>query len=234
VLTGLVPPRTLALALVLATPACFAPPERGYYAPAGANFGDSFATQRQASADLVIDLGCQGAYVDRAHGEEVMTVHLQLEATRPRSGDLLLSREGMTVDVALANGGPRLRLPLTDAYTRRALLPGDLVVPAWSLRPFDLFFDTPLLADEEPPDSVLLSWTGAAGGEPITGQCLFERIPAGDRRLPGDEPMQDAAFGMRAGYYLPGSVRFGTRQLRDTGEERMHYMFHAPGGWSWW
>jgi hypothetical protein len=225
--------RLVAAALALGLPACFAPPERGYYAPAGANFGDAYATQRQASPDLVLDVGCQGAYVDRVNGQQVLTVHVQLEATRPRSGDLVLARDSIVVDVELAHGGPRLRLPLSDAWTRRALLSDDLVVPAWTLRPFDLFFDSPLLVDQQPPESVLLHWSGRAGETPIAGECLFERIAAGDRRLPGDEPMQDPAFGMRNGYYLPGAVRFGTRGLRDTGEERLHYMFHAPGGWMW-
>jgi hypothetical protein len=172
--------------------------------------------------------------VNRVDGDVVGSVHVQLDVTRPRTGDLRLRREDIVADVLLPGSGEHIALPLSEAWTRRSRVSGDLIVPAWSRRPFDLFFDAPLLAESPPPDSVLLRWRGEAAGESVTGQCLFERIPQGDRRLPGAEPMKDPAFGMRGGYYLPGTVDFGKRALRSSTEERLHYIFHDPEAWSWW
>ncbi len=213
--------------------ACSATYERGYYAPAGAKPGDTLASQQQASPDIVVDLACQGSFVNRASGQQVASVYVQLEITRPRSGELRLRRDEVVVDVQLADGGPRLSLKLSEAWSRRDLLTGDLVVPAWSLRPFDLFFDSPLLVGEPPPSSVLLRWEGEAAGEPIDGQCLFQRIPANDRLLPDATPIKDMSFGMRNGYYLPGWEHLGTRGLRPSTEERLHYLFHDPATWQW-
>jgi len=225
--------RVLGLAWPLLLAACGATHERGYYAPAGADFGDALATQQQAGPDIILDLACQGAFVNRASGQQVSSVYVQLDLTRPRSGELRLSRDALVVDVQLADGGPRLSLKLSEAWSRRERVTGDLVVPAWALRPFDLFFDSSLLVGEPPPASVLLRWEGAAAAEPIEGQCLFVRILAGDPRLPNAMPMKDMSFGMRNGYYLPGWEQLGSRWLRPSTEERLHYTFHDPDSFQW-
>jgi hypothetical protein len=231
--------RLLRAALACATtvlavlPACGLPPERAYYAPAGAELGTMLARHRDQSADAVLDVACQGAYVNRVDGAPTLTVHVQLEVSRPRSGDLRLRREDIVADVRTRAGQPRLALPLAEAWSGRERVDGDLVVPAWSLRPFDLFFDAQELVEAPRPESVVVRWGGEAAGLPVAGQCLFARIPSGDPRLPGEEPMEDTGFGLRAGYYLPGRVSFGARALRPSGEARLHYIFHQPGRWRW-
>jgi hypothetical protein len=213
--------------------ACSAPAARGYYAPAGVELGATLASHREESSEAVLDVRCQGAYLNRVNGAEALTVHVQLDATRPRPGELRLFRDRIVADVRLSPDAPRVTLPLSEAWSRRQRIEGDLVVPAWSLRPFDLFFDASELAQAAPPESVVVRWEGEAAGAPVAGQCLFERIPEGDPRLPGDEPTGDLAFGMRAGYYLPGQVKLGHRALLPSDEERLHYIFHDPGKWQW-
>ena len=63
-----------ALMLVAAAlPACFTPPDRGYYAPAGMELGNTIATYREERVDLQVLARCQGAYVNTVAGEEVLT-----------------------------------------------------------------------------------------------------------------------------------------------------------------
>jgi len=214
-------------------PACFAPPDRAYYAPSGSDFGGTIGTYRVERPDAHVLARCQGAYVNGVAGQDVLTVHVQLEVTRPRSGELRLTREDLTLDVADFSGDPHVALLLSEAWSGRQPVSGDLVVPSWARRPFDLFFDTTLDAGGALPEEVLLRWIGRVGSERVVGQVLFRRILPADARAPSDDPIGDTSFGLRNGYYLPGRMHMGERGLRESAEERMHYVFHDPGGWGW-
>jgi len=213
--------------------ACTLAPPRGYYVPAGMELGPSLVAYREQSDDAVIDVRCQGAYFDEVDGEEVLTVHLQLDVARPRSGDLSFSPEAFEVDLASAPGDPRAALHLSEAWSKREHIAGPLVVSPWTRRPFDLFFDAS--GDYETiPDRVLVRWSAQAGGQTLDGQALFRRIRNDEPFAPSPEPIADVAFGMRNGYYMPGAIRLGDRAQRPSTEERMHYIFHEPGGWWPW
>ncbi len=211
--------------------ACGAPPERGYFRPAGREYADLLVSYKEESSDAIIVAACQGAYVDRVRGAQVMTVHIQFDVTRPRGGDLILRRDAVQVDVQPTLDAASVELSLAEAFSGTQPITGDLVIPAWSLRPFDLFFDAEELLASGPPVEVLLRWKGTAAGVPVEGQCSFVQIPLGDPRRPSDTPMADMSFGMRGGYYLPGRLRMGDRRLQPSGEERLHYVFHAPETW---
>jgi hypothetical protein len=221
--------------LVVATclPACFAPPDRAYFAPDGSEFGDSIASHRVERPDAHVLARCQGAYVNEVDGRDVLTVHVQLVVMRPRSGELRLTREDLAADVTDDADVPHVALSLTEAWSGRQPVSGDLVVPSWARRPFDLFFDTAPDAEGALPEEILLRWIGRAGGERVVGQVLFRRIPPTDSRAPSEEPIGDTSFGLRNGYYLPGRMHMRERGLRESAEERMHYVFHDPGGWGW-
>ena len=194
-------------------------PERGYYAPEGLPRGDTLVPYTEDSADALLDARCQGAYVDSVSGRDVLTVHMQLDIARPRSGDLVFPRDGVVVDIERAGGGTAVELALSEVWSGREPVPGDLVVPPFVRRPFDLFFDAPELADDGPPRSVLLRWSASASARMLTGETRFERIPPDDPRSPSDEPTADKSFGMRNGYYLPGRMALGPRELQPSTEE---------------
>ena len=212
---------------------CTLVPPRAYYVPAGVPLGPSLVAYREQSDDAVIDLRCQGAYWNDVDGEEVLTVHLQLDVARPRSGELVFPPEAFEVDLASAPGDPRPSLRLSEAWSKRERIAGPLVVDAWTRRPFDVFFDAGPDDDGTLPDKLLVRWSAQAGGQSLDGQALFRRIRDDEPEAPSDEPIGDLAFGMRNGYYLPGRIRLGERALRPSTEERMHYIFHEPGDW-WW
>lgn len=225
--------RHAALLAALAAGGCTLAPDRGYYAPEGQPLGTTLVPYHEESDDAKIDLRCQGAYVDRVDGERVLTVHLQLDVARPRSGELRFPRDGLAVDVGLGPGEPHLRLPLVDVWSRREPVPGALVVDPWRRRSFDLFFDAADDLDGHVPGDVLVRWTAQAEGAPVEGQVRFVRIDPQDPLAPSDEPLADVSFGMRDGYYMPGRLFLGERRLQASTEERTHYVFHAPEGWLW-
>lgn len=227
----------MACGMVLASStlaACSGIPPRGYYAPAGVALGPSLPAYREQSDDAVIDMRCQGAYVDEVDGNDVLTVHLQLDVARPRSGELLFAPAAFEVDLAGAPGDPRKSLRLSEAWSKREQLEGSLVVEPWTRRSFDLFFDAQSDDDGSIPDRLLVRWTAEADGQMLDGQTLFRRIRDDEPNAPSPEPITDLAFGMRNGYYLPGQLRLGERKLRPSTEERLHYIFHHPGGWWPW
>ena len=231
------PPRARSLALAalaapLALAGCSIPP-RGYYVPEGVAFGDALVPYNERSTDAILDARCQGVYVNSVDGHEVLTVHVQLDVERPRAGDLVVPRDAVVVALQPAEGGPALEVPLAQAWTRREPVAGDLVVPSWSLRPFDLFFDSAELADAEIPVAVLLQWTARAGAQPFVGEARFVRIPDDDPRSPSTRRPADMSFGMVDGFYLPGRIALGARGLQPSREERLHYIFHQPGSF-WW
>jgi hypothetical protein len=214
--------------------ACSLAPPRGYYVPAGVALGPSLLAYREQSDDAVIDVRCQGAYFNEVAGEEVLTVHLQLDVARPRSGELSFPPQAFEIDLSSAPGDPRGALHLSEAWSKRERLGGPLVVSPWTRRPFDLFFDASPDDEGTIPDKLLVRWSAQAGGQTLDGQALFRRIRDDEPFAPSPEPIGDVAFGMRNGYYLPGEITLGERQLRPSTEERMHYIFHEPGGWWPW
>jgi hypothetical protein len=224
----------LTTALVaLAAGGCTLAPQRGYYVPDGQQIGATLVPYREASDDARIDLRCQGAYVNHVDGRQVLTVHLQFDVARPRSGELRFAREDLAVDVGTGPGQPHLRLPLVEVWSKRERVPGTLVVLPWGRRSFDLFFDADDILDGHVPEDVLVRWTAQAAGEPVEGQVRFVRIPPQNPLAPSDEPLADVSFGMRDGYYMPGRLVLGERRLQPSIEERTHYVFHTPEGWMW-
>ncbi len=221
-----------AAALLLALVGCTAAPPRGYYRPAGRPPAEAIGAYVEQGVEALVELRCQGAYANEVDGRDTASVHVQLEVARTRSGDLTLPRATLTVDVLPAGGGPHRRRELSEAWAGRDPVPGDLLVPAWTRRPFDLFFDDDALLDGGPPDALLLNWElrDAQNGSP--GQCEFVLVPEDEPGGPAALPPADPSFGLRNGYYLPG-VQLGERRLRTSGEERLHHLFHEPEGWLW-
>ncbi len=224
--------RCVAVLAAVSAGACSVP-DRGYYAPEGLPYGETLGAYTEESADALLDVRCQGAYVDMVDGRDVLTVHVQLDVARPRSGDLVFPRDAVFVDVERPGGGPAVELSLAEAWSGREPVAGDLVVRPFERRPFDLFFDAPDLVAEGVPAAVLMRWSARGSARMITGQTRFVRIPPGDPRAPSDEPTADQEFGMRNGYYLPGRVALGPRALQPSREERQHYIFHDPRSWGW-
>jgi hypothetical protein len=221
------------VAAALAGGGCALAPERGYYAPEGRPLAVTLVPYREESDDAKVDLRCQGAYVNRVQGRQVLTVHLQLDVARPRSGELRFAREDLAVDIGMGAGQPHLRLAVSEVWSKREPVPGSLVVVPWGRRSFDLFFDAPDDLAGHVPEDILVRWMALAGGVPVEGQARFVRIPPQDPLAPADETLADMAFGMRDGYYMPGRLSLGERRLQASIEERTHYVFHAPEGWLW-
>ncbi len=218
-----------------ATVACGAIPERGYYAPEGQPRRPSIGVFTETTPTHQIEARCQGVYVNEVGGETVRTVHVQLNLASVQSLPVMLVRDQIEVDLTgLGVDGRRGVVTLTpsEIWSARDAVSGDLIAAGFARRPFDVFFDQaePFVLDA-PPETVLLRWRGRAEGRPLVGQCRFLRISADDPHLPSSDPVEDPGYGVRDGYYLPGAVRLGQRGLRDTEEERMHYVFHKPGGW---
>jgi hypothetical protein len=225
--------RLVGFVALAALAGCSIPP-RGYYVPEGVPYEDSLVPYNERSADAILDARCQGVYVNSVDGRDVLTVHVQLDVERIRSGDLVVPRDAVSVALEPPEGGPAIEVPLAEAWSRREPLPGDLVVPSWSLRPFDLFFDSEELADAEIiPETVLLQWSARAGAHMLVGEARYGRIPDDDPRSPSGKAAADKAFGMYNGYYLPGKVALGERELQPSREERLHYIFHEPRSF-WW
>lgn len=224
------PPALIAALLLLA--GCAAAPPRGYYRPAGAAPVEGPGAHVEQDAGSQVLARCQGVYANQVHGRRTATVHVQLEVARTAGGDLLVPRGSLVVDVRPAAGGPPAALAVSEAFAGGKHVPGDLLVPGWTRRPFDLFFDAPGLLDAGPPGSLLLRWELRADGAATPGQCEFERVPPDDPFSPERLPPADAAFGYRSGWYLPG-VRLGERRLRTSGEQRLHHLFHEERGWPW-
>jgi hypothetical protein len=225
--------RTLLVAALLVAAGCRSPGPRGYYRPLGAAPQETLSSYVEQRTEALIEARCQGAYEDTVEGVRTGTVHIQLDVARRRSGDMILPRDALRVQIPPASGaGEPLQLQLSEAWSGRNHVEGDLLVPAWTRRPFDLFFDSPDLFAHGPPASLRLVWQLREGADVHDGSCDFTLIPDDDRFSPAKLPPADARFGLRNGYYLPG-VRLGERELRAQGEERMHYIYHAPEGW-WW
>jgi len=224
--------RPIAAALLLALAGCAAPLPRGFYRPEGQAPQDSIGVYVEQGAEALIEARCQGAYIDRVDRQRTGTVHIQLDVARTRSGDISIGRSSITVDVKPATGGPHVRLPLSEAWSGRERVPGDLFVPGWTRRPFDLFFDDPTLLASGPPSVILLVWELQGDGRVVPGQCEFMLIPDDDPYSPSKLPAAETDFGLRNGYYLPG-VQLGERRLRKADEERLHHLFHEEEGWMW-
>jgi len=215
----------LAAALLLA--GCAGPGPRGYYRPAGVPPQESLAAWFGKGDDALVEARCQGCYEDEVEGARTGTVHVQLDVARIRSGDLVIPRDSLVVELPSAGGGEPRRLAVTEAYTGRHHVKDDLLVPEWTRRPFDLFFDDPQLLANGPPARLRLSWEQHVGSDVQLGACEFTLIADDDPYAPSRLPPADEVFGLRNGYYLPG-VRLGARRLHALGEERLHYLYHEP------
>jgi hypothetical protein len=224
--------RSALTAALLLLAACTAAPPRGWYRPAGAPPVEGPGAHVEQDAGTQVLARCQGVYQNQVDGRRTATVHVQLEVARTAGSDLVLPRAELAVDVRPAGGGPPQALALSEAFAGPQREPGDLRVPGWTRRPFDLFFDAPGLLDGGPPDSLLLRWELRADGAATPGQCEFARVPPDDPFSPERLPPADASFGYRSGWYLPG-VRLGERRLRASGEQRLHHLFHEERGWPW-
>ena len=216
-----------ALLLLLLAAGCSAPPPRGYYRPAGAPPQEALTPWVGQAQDALLEARCQGCYENEVQGVRVGTVHVQLDLARTRSGDLQLPREQLVVELPAVGEAPPRRLAVSEVYTATHRVRGDLSVPGWTRRPFDLFFDDPALLADGPPASLRLIWELRDGDAVLPGRCDFVLIPDDDPFAPSRLHPADEVFGLRNGYYLPG-VRLGLRGLHTGGEERLHYLFHEP------
>ena len=216
----------LMLALLLAA-GCSAPAPRGYYRPAGAPPQEALTPWVGQAQDALLEARCQGAYQNEV-GEAVLgTVHVQLDVARTRSGDLVLPRDQLMVELPAVGEAPPRRLALSDVYNGTHRVRGDLTVPGWTRRPFDLFFDDPALLEHGPQPTLRLIWELRDADDALPASCDFELIPDDDPFAPSRLAPADEVFGLRNGYYLPG-VTLGLRRLHTGGEERLHYLFHEP------
>jgi hypothetical protein len=219
--------RALLLTALLLLVGCAGPEPRGYYRPAGAPPQETVSSWVGQEHEVLIEATCQGVYGNDVESGRVGSVHLQLDLARPRSGDLLLRRDALSVELPAGGEGPPRRLALSEAWAGAHRVSGDLEVPGWTRRAFDLFFDDPALLEHDPPTSLRLGWELEQGEEVVAGSCEFVLIDDADPFAPSRLAPADKVFGLRNGYYLPG-VRLGFRSLHAQGEERLHYLFHEP------
>ena len=225
---------TLLALLVPATAGCTSAGSRGYYFPEGQPPETLLVFRRESTPEATLEIRCQGMYTNSVDGWRVRTVHVQLEVARARDGDLILPRDGLAVEFRVPGSAAPLRLPVTATWSGRDRMGEALVVPGWTRRAFDLFFDDRDLVGLEPPTLLAFSWSGRAPEGPFEGRTAFERLPPDDPRVPGDMSDADLTFGLRRGYYLPGPEDLGPRELQASAEDRLHYVFHRPGGWWPW
>jgi hypothetical protein len=94
------------LAGLLFATGCGATVERGYYAPLGADFSDAAASLQDKRADLIIDVTCQGVYLNTVDGRRTRTAHVQLDITRTSARQLLFPIDGFRLNAVSMNGGP--------------------------------------------------------------------------------------------------------------------------------
>ena len=212
--------------LVVFATGCHSSAERGYYAPVGREFGDSLQAWTQVGEGISTEVACQGVYLNTVDSRDVLTAHIQLEMTRTRAGEMLIPISAMKVDFVFDDRDP-VSLNPSEVWSGRNRVIGTMLMNPWSRKSFDLFFDSldPALPI---PRIVRFRWFVDAGEGSVYGDCQFQRISAGDPRIPEPLLVSDAEFGMRNGYYLPGYGDLGTRRLRDSVEARPHYLFHAP------
>ncbi|MCB9898828.1 MAG: hypothetical protein H6825_12560 [Planctomycetes bacterium] len=220
-----------ALALTLLACAGCAAAERGFYAPVGAAESPSLVHWTEGRPDeLVFEVACQGSYLNQVAGRPARTMHVQLEVLRPREGAVTLALDALRLTLQPADGGAPIDLLPSEAWWGDERLERALRIPGWSRRAFDLFFDDPD-AESAPPALARLRWTWQAGGDTGYGDCQFRRIPAGGPGQPSLDPLGDAAFGYRDGFYMPIEGDLGPRALQKGVEVREHYVFHDPEGW---
>lgn len=226
----------LCLALLVAT-GCGTTVERGYYAPLGAKLTNSVATLQDKRADLIVDVTCQGVYINTVDGRRTRTAHMQLDITRTSATQLLFPVDGLRLDTISDVMDDELgddvelvesvTLTPTEVWSRRTRLHQSILVNPWSNRSLDLFFD--FEDDVEPLPAILrLRWRAESDAVWQYGDYQFLRIPPDSPAIPSKLPDSDKLFGVRNGYYFPGYGVLGARGLRDSVEARPHYLFHAP------
>jgi len=222
----------LCLGLLVVT-GCSSTVERGYYAPLGASFSTSITSKQDKTADLIVDVTCQGVYLNTVDGKLTRTAHMQLDITRTSATQILFPVDGMRLD-ALSDSTEHdydlvdiVTLLPHEVWSRRIKMHEMVLVNPWSNRSLDIFFD--FEENEQPIPSLLrFRWRAEADVGWSYGDDQFLRIPEGDPRIPPKLPASDKEFGVRNGYYFPGYGVLGTRGLRDSVEVRPHYLFHDP------
>lgn len=208
--------------------ACAAPTPRVYYGPVGTEFGDtigewSFENERESFL-----VRCQGSYLNQVAGRRVRTLHLQLVATRTTGEALTLPLSSLVVDVLGAAGAVPEPLSASEVWMGSERLVGALIVPGWSRRAVDIFFDDPLLGGG-PAELLRLRFSQREpDGRLQLYECQFFPLADDDPRRPGDQELHDPGFGYRDGYYYPGWGELGERRLRTADEVRLFHLFHDP------
>lgn len=224
----------LACVFALSLTACAGGEARRYYAPVELDFvgpNDAWELDREGTTFRVRS---QGSYLNEVGGRTRRTVHLQLEVTRSRDGDLRLRQDDLRLDLGDAGAARVRELRPTEVWHGRNQLAGALEVRAWSRRAFDLFFDED---PEQPfePAFLRLRWRWTTLAVEHFADCAFRRLPDDHPGLPAKLAPAMLPFGVADGFYFPGYGELGRRRLREPAqqEERQHYLFHAPGGWFW-
>ncbi|MFT7465094.1 MAG: hypothetical protein ACI9EF_003457 [Pseudohongiellaceae bacterium] len=212
------------LAISILAVACAAPPSRDYYGPVGVDFGDTIGSWEFENESESFQVRCQGSYLNTVDGQVVRTVHLQLTATRTHGEPLMLSLEDIVLK--LLGTGPTITLPVSAIWDGSEQIVGALVVPPWSRRVVDLFFDSVRTAEA---DLLRLHLRQReADGRLQLYECQFFLLEEDDPRRPGDEALHDPDFGYRDGYYFPGWGDLGERRLRTADQVRLFHLFHDP------
>ncbi len=207
--------------------------ERGYYAPVDVPAVGGLGVLRQERDGIILDVACQGVYLDTVDGVKVRTTHLQLDVTRTRPTQVLFPVDGLRVDFIYGPGSdgddarPNVRLDPAEVWTRKSVVHDAVLVNPWSNKSLDVFFDHPDPGLPIPP-VVRFRWRADAPDGSTYGDVRFLRILEDDPRHPAPLPSSDKAFGVRDGYYFPGHGDLGVRRLRDSVEARRHYLFHDP------
>lgn len=222
---------------LLAVTGCGTIAERGYYAPLGATLTASIGVLQDKRPDLIVDVKCQGVYLNTVDGEETRTAHLQMDITRTSAQQLLFPADGFRLDCisqepeqGAGGGAPAVQaVTLTphEIWSRRTRMHGTVLVNPWSNRSLDLFFDFTDV-DLPIPDVLRFRWRAESDAGWAFGDYQFLRIAADDPAIPPALAASDKQFGVRNGYYFPGYGVLGPRGLRDSVEARPHYLFHAP------
>jgi len=218
-------------AIALLAVACASQPPRAYYGPVGADFGGTIGEWSHEDEQATFEVRCQGYYLNEVDGRLVCTVHLQLSAARTTGEPLILPLPFLSVDVLRDDGLPHQALDVTEVWERDRRLNGALVVPGWSRRAIDMFFDAPETGDA-PPELLRLRFGKLdADGSLRILECQFFRLADDDPRRPQGRRFADPGHGYLNGYYLPGWGDLGERKLRRLRSEdklRPFHLFHEP------
>jgi hypothetical protein len=215
-------------AITLLAVGCASQPPREYYGPVGADFGETIGEWSHEDEQLSFHVRCQGYYLNEVDGRGVCTLHLQLTATCTSGDPLTLPLELLSIDVLGELGRPHQLLPVSEVWECGRRLDEALVVPGWSRRAVDMFFDAAEFTGGAPELLRLRFGQRDIDGTLKIYECQFFRLAEDDPRRPDGRDLADPGHGYMRGYYLPGWGDLGERRLRSKDELRMFHMFHEP------